>query len=384
MKKIAILGSTGSIGTQTLDVIDRNPDKFSVVAVCCGSRVTQLEKQIEKYRPRIAVTANEADALSLQKKFPHIEMMHGNEGLIAASSCDCDMVVNSLMGIKGMVPTYHGIKAGHDIALANKETLVAGGKLIMQAVRENKIRLLPVDSEHSAIFQCLQGNSHNSIKRIILTASGGPFRGYTPEKLRQVTIEQTLAHPKWNMGKKITVDSATLMNKGLEVIEAKWLFNVALDQIDVAVHPQSIVHSAVEFEDSAVIAQLGLPDMRVPISYAINYPDRCVNKFESLDFFGVASNLTFEEPDTETFKCLRIAFESLRKGGLYPAVMNGANEALVMEFLKGDMTFTDIPDTLEKVVEKFDGSGSVTLEGILEADRDARIMALEMLKKGKI
>lgn len=381
MKRLAVLGSTGSIGTQTLDIIRRNPDRFKAEALCCGTRVAELEEQIKEFKPRLAVVAGEKDALELQKKFPKLEVLCGNEGLIAAAECGADMVVNSLMGIKGMMPTYHAIKAGCEIALANKETLVAGGELIMQAVKDEGVSLLPIDSEHSAIFQCLQGNGNNKIKRIILTASGGPFRGYTPEQLKTVTLQQALAHPRWNMGKKITIDSATLMNKGLEVIEAKWLFDVSLDQIQVVVHPQSVIHSAVEFEDTSVIAQMGLADMRVPISYAINYPDRCVNEFESLDLFDLAQ-MTFEKPDMETFKCIRLAYESSERGGLYPTVMNGANEALVQQFLEGNIEFTDIPDTLEKVLESFDGRGTMSLEGILEADKDAREVALEMVRKG--
>ncbi|MBR5229278.1 MAG: 1-deoxy-D-xylulose-5-phosphate reductoisomerase, partial [Firmicutes bacterium] len=286
MKKITILGSTGSIGTQSLEVIRNNPDRFRVEALTCGSNADLMAEQIREFRPVFAVTASEEDALRLAKEFPYVEFAWGREGLVAAATGDCDMVLNSLMGMRGLEPTYHAIKAGKDIALANKETLVAGGQLVMDAVARYGVKMLPVDSEHSAIFQCLEGNEGRPVKKILLTASGGPFRGYSLEELEKVTLEQALKHPKWTMGAKITIDSATMMNKGLEVIEAKWLFGVEADDIQILVHPQSIVHSAVEFMDTSVIAQLGVPDMKIPISLALGYPDRLTSSDASLDFFG--------------------------------------------------------------------------------------------------
>lgn len=382
MKKISILGSTGSIGTQALDVIDQNRDEFEVKALVCGRRVEKMADQIRRFRPDLAVCADADGALKLSREFPDLEIMYGTEGVIAAACCDSYMVLNSLMGIKGLEPTYRAVLCGRDIALANKETLVAGGELIIKAVAEKGIRLLPVDSEHSAIFQALQGNSVNPIKRIILTASGGPFRGFSMEQLENVTYEQAMAHPKWNMGPKITVDSATMMNKDLEVIEAKWLFDVPLSDIQIVVHPQSIMHSAVEFMDTSVMAQMGLPDMRVPISYALRWPERNENDtFESLSFFDAASSLTFEKPDTEVFRCIDIALTSSEKGGLYPAAMNGANEVLVQSFLEGRIRFIDIQRRLEDVMERvyadsrFSVSGDITLDDILNADSMAREMA---------
>lgn len=372
MKRIAILGSTGSIGTQGLDIIEKNPDKFKVEVVSCGRRVDDLEKQIEKFHPKMAVVAQEEDALRLKKKYKDLEVGFGDQGLIEAATSDCDMILNSLMGIKGLIPTYHGIKASKDIALANKETLVAGGQLIMDLVKDHQVKLLPVDSEHSAIFQCLEGNENRKIRKILLTASGGPFRGYTKEMLEQVTLEQALKHPKWNMGKKITIDSASLMNKGLEVIEAKWLFDVSLDQIQVVVHPQSIVHSAVEFEDTSIIAQLGVPDMRIPISLAFGYPNRIPSDEPGLDLFKEGANLTFEEPDMETFRCLKLAFEASEAGGTYPVALNGANEVLVDLFLNRKIRFIDIQNNLEKVLDNHKPSYDLSLENIIQADKEIR------------
>lgn len=295
MKKIAILGSTGSIGTQALEIIEQNPDKFSVTALTCGSNAEKLSQQVKRHKPAVAVIADEKQRKELQKRHPYTEFFSGKEGLItAAAHTDCTLVLNALMGMRGLVPTYEAIKAGKDIALANKETLVAGGELIMKAVKDNGVRILPVDSEHSAIFQGLQGNAHKHINRLILTASGGPFRGYDLEQLKGVTLSQALKHPKWTMGSKITIDSATLMNKGLEVIEARWLFDVPAEKIQVVVHPQSIIHSMVEYVDHSIIAQLGMPDMKVPISYAFTYPDRIPNNLPEIDFFEL-KQLTFEK-----------------------------------------------------------------------------------------
>ncbi len=379
MKKIAILGSTGSIGTQALDIIGRNPDRFKVAALTCCSSADKLREQIAEFSPEIAVTGRKEDRDRLAEEFPDTEIMWGTDGLIAAACCDCDMVLNSLLGISGLVPTYHAIRAGRDIALANKETLVTGGQLIMSEAAKHGVRILPVDSEHSAIFQCLQGNSGSRISRILLTASGGPFRGYTAEQLAEVTLQQALRHPRWNMGSKITIDSATMMNKGFEVIEARWLFDVSPEQIQVLVHPQSIVHSMVEFEDTSVMAQLGLPDMRVPIGYAFSYPDRLEYDFPHLDLFE-AGQLTFEKPDTEVFRCIGFAYDALKAGGSYPVVLNGANEVLVSLFLQSRIKFTDIQNTLEEVLNRHNPEYNIDLEGILETDRAARNAVINILQ----
>jgi len=379
MKKITILGSTGSIGTQSLEVIRNNPERFRVEALTCGANAELLSEQIKEFRPALAVTGSEADALRLSKEFPGTEFAWGREGLIAAAEGGCDMVLNSLMGMRGLEPTYHAIKAGKDIALANKETLVAGGQLVMDAVAEHGVKMLPVDSEHSAIFQCLEGNEGRPVKKILLTASGGPFRGYSLEELEKVTLEQALKHPKWTMGAKITIDSATMMNKGLEVIEAKWLFGVEADDIQILVHPQSIVHSAVEFMDTSVIAQLGVPDMKIPISLALGYPDRLASNDPSLDFFGQGANLTFEKPDPEVFKCIRLAYDAIKAGGSYPAALNGANEVLVDLFLKKQIRFIDIQNTLERILADHKAQYNLSLEDVLEIDSRVRQSVKEYL-----
>ncbi|HML38997.1 MAG TPA: 1-deoxy-D-xylulose-5-phosphate reductoisomerase [Bacillota bacterium] len=372
MKKIAILGSTGSIGTQTLDIIERNPDRFAVSVLSCGTNIELLGAQIEKHRPPLAVVANEDDAVEMGKQYPYTEFLYGMEGLVvAAAKTDCDLVLNSLMGMMGLMPTYCAIEAGKDIALANKETLVAGGQVIMDAVKESGVKLLPVDSEHSAIFQALQGNVNQKINRIILTASGGPFRGYTRDQLSGVTVSQALAHPNWKMGSKITIDSATMMNKGLEVIEARWLFDVSPETIEVVVHPQSIIHSMVEYGDHSIIAQLGVPDMRVPISYALTYPERIENQIPGVNFFE-AGKLTFEKPDMDTFQCLRFAYDAIRAGGSYPVVLNAANEVLVKQFLEGRISFMDIQNTIEKVLNEHKPNYQMNLEEILEIDQNVR------------
>ena len=372
MKKVAILGSTGSIGTQALDVIRANRDRFKVTLLTCGKNIEELSKQIEEFSPRLVVTADETDALILAKRYPKLEVMYGESGLIAAAEDDSEILLNSLMGMRGLVPTYRGIRSGKDIALANKETLVAGGELVMDAVHKSGVKLLPVDSEHSAIFQCLQGNQGKRIKRILLTASGGPFRGYNRKQLEEVTLEQALKHPKWTMGRKITIDSATMMNKGLEVIEARWLFDVPLTDIQVLVHPESIVHSAVEFEDTSVIAQMGLPDMRIPISVALGYPERIPYEGRSLDFFQEGANLTFEEPDTDVFGCIKLAYAASEAGGSYPVVMNAANEVLVDKFLKGKISFVDIEKNIEKILELHTPSYNLGLNDIIEIDQIIR------------
>ena len=375
MKRISILGSTGSIGTQCLDVISGNRDRFSVAALSCSKSIELLCRQIEEFSPAAVCVAEEADAAELSKKYSGIEFFHGDEGLKAIASMeDCDMVVNSLMGMRGLEPTMAAIEAGKDIAFANKETLVVGGQLVMDAVKRRGVKLLPVDSEHSAVFQCIQGSAGNEIRRLILTASGGPFRGYSAEQLKSVTLEQALAHPNWSMGKKITVDSATMMNKGLAVIEAKWLFDIPAEKIQIVVHPQSILHSAVEYCDGSVIGQMGLPDMRVPIAYALSYPERMemTSSMKSLDFFSLNDGMTFYPADAEVFRTIGLAYEACRIGGSYPVALNGANEVLVDMFLKGKIRFTDIQDTLVKVMEEHRPVQDLDIEGILEEDSRIR------------
>lgn len=372
MKKIAILGSTGSIGTQTLDMIEQNPERYTAEVLTCGSNVELLGRQIEKHKPALAVVANADDAAEMGKRYPGTEFLYGMEGLVvAAAKTDCDLVMNALVGMMGLMPTYFAIQAGKDIALANKETLVAGGELIMNAVKEHKVRLLPVDSEHSAIFQALQGNDQNLVNRIILTASGGPFRGFTKEQLGRVTVAQALNHPNWKMGSKITVDSATMMNKGLEVIEARWMFDVIPEKIEVVIHPQSIIHSMVEYIDHSIIAQMGITDMRVPISYALTYPDRIENGISGVDFFETGT-LTFEKPDLDTFQCLIFAYKAAESGGSYPVVLNAANEVLVSQFLEGQIGFLDIQNTIEKVLQNHKPTYHLHLEEILEIDQTIR------------
>ncbi|MFR5263436.1 MAG: 1-deoxy-D-xylulose-5-phosphate reductoisomerase [Christensenellales bacterium] len=394
MKKISILGSTGSIGRQALDII--NSDEIDVVAIACGRNIELLSEQIERFKPNIVSVEREEDAKALSTKYSSLEVLWGKEGLNAVAECDADLLLNGIMGMVGLEPTYKAILSGKDIALANKETLVAGGKIIMEAARDKGIEILPVDSEHSAIYQCLNtyrnpNTSENVIRRIILTASGGPFRGYSIEELRNVTLQDALNHPNWSMGKKITVDSATMMNKGLEVIEAKWLFDVDFNKIDVHVHPQSIIHSAVEFIDGSIIAQMGMPDMRVPISYAINYgerkniisassngsEDKLDNNMKFTDLFEIG-NLTFEKPDMSTFKCLAFAYAALEEGKSYPAVLNSANEALVDLFLNEKIQFIDIQNNLESFLEKHQPVELQSIDEIKEMDREVK----EKIRRG--
>ncbi len=392
MKNVLILGSTGSIGTQALEIIRNNRDKFSACGLTCRSRVDDLISQIREFSPSAVSVGNAEDAARVQREFPNLTVYYGEDGLVEIAKMDCDIVLNSLMGISGLAPTWTAINCGKDIALANKETLVAGGALVTELCREKGVRLLPVDSEHSAIFQCLEGNggsacgrayapaeSYRQIRRILLTASGGPFRGRTLESMRNVTIEQALNHPKWSMGSKITIDSATMMNKGLEVIEAKWLFDVPAENIDIHVHPESIVHSMVEFKDGSVIAQMGMPDMKIPISLALNYPDRLELIGNSLDFFTTGKNLTFEKPDRSVFRCIDIAYAAIREGGAAPIIMNGANEELVAMFLAGKIGFLDIPETIDKVMNSLSLEAPEGVEDILNIDAEARRAAKSML-----
>ncbi len=384
MKKITILGSTGSIGTQTLDVARKNKDKFEIVAISANSSVELLLEQILEFCPKYVAVYDEKSANRLKEMIPEnidIEVLSGMEGLVKICQLEeIDIVLTAVVGMIGLVPTMAAIKSKKTIALANKETLVTAGELVMREARKNNVEILPVDSEHSAIFQCLNGENKKEIEKIILTASGGPFRGKKKEELINIKKEQALKHPNWDMGRKISIDSSTLMNKGLEVIEAKWLFGVEAEDIEVVVHPQSIVHSMVSFRDSSVMAQLGCPDMRLPIQYALTYPDRLETNFERLDF-RKASTLTFEDPDMETFPCLRLAFEALKMGGTYCAALNSANEVLVNEFLNDKIGFYDIPYYIERTLKEHKNRINPTLEDILEVDKETREFLAKILKK---
>ena len=381
MKKLAILGSTGSIGTQTLDIVRENPDKFQVTALTCGKNIKLLADQIREFSPSVVCVSDPGDAEELRRGFPGLEVVCGRDGLVyVAGQADYDIIENSLVGMAGLEPTYHAIMSGRTIALANKETLVAGGALIMGSAAKKGVDILPVDSEHSAVFQSLEGYDKAQLKRIILTASGGPFRGKTKAELDNVTLEQALNHPRWKMGSKITIDSSTLMNKGFEAIEARWLFDVPASKIDVLVHPESIIHSMVEYEDRAVMAQLGLPDMRIPISLALNYPERLPNSMPSLDL-AVIGRLTFEKPDMETFPCLRLAYDALEAGDTYCTALNAANEVCVAAFLGGKIRYRDISDTLARIMDMHRPSAGADLEEILRVDASVRSQTSALLEK---
>ena len=375
MRHIVLLGSTGSIGTQTLDVLRHQSGCACVEALAAGGhRLDLLEQQTREFHPQLVAVYEETAArdLSIRLKDMDVRVVSGMEGLLEAVALEsADMVVTAMVGMIGLEPTVEAIRRHKTIALANKETLVCAGALIMQMAREEGVQILPVDSEHSAIFQCLDGRGPETVRRILLTASGGPFRGWTWERLKDVRPEQALKHPNWSMGAKITIDSATMMNKGLEMIEAKWLFDVRPEQIQVVVHPQSIVHSAVEFSNGSVIAQMGVPDMRLPIQEALEYPKRGALTVEPLDLFA-KSPLTFEKPDEDVFRSIRLAREALIRGGLYPAVFNAANEKAVAAFLAGSIGFTDIFHRVEAALERYDAVAhpqTYTLEDVLEIGR---------------
>jgi 1-deoxy-D-xylulose-5-phosphate reductoisomerase len=381
MKSLSILGSTGSIGLSTLDVVRRHPDRFSITALAEGHDVEMLRQQIDEFRPSLVSVRDEASRERLKSILGDHkpEILCGIDGAAAVASVDgSDMVVSAIVGAAGLVPTVSAIKAGKHIALANKETLVVAGQLVSDLVRKHNVSLLPVDSEHSAIFQSLTGHRKDDIERIILTASGGPFRKTPAEELKNVVPEQALKHPQWSMGAKITIDSATLMNKGLEVIEAHWLFDMPAEKIGVVVHPQSIIHSMVEYLDGCVIAQLGVPDMRAPIAYALAWPERCETGIGKLDLTRVAT-LTFEEPDMVRFPALRLAFDALKSGKTYPAVLNAANEIAVAAFLDRKIGFTDIAETVEKTMQAHEAWTPVELEEYIQADRWARQTAAKLV-----
>ncbi|WP_295160555.1 1-deoxy-D-xylulose-5-phosphate reductoisomerase [Selenomonas sp. AE3005] len=382
MKNIAVLGSTGSIGTQTLEVVRRNPELFHISVLAANSRDELFEQQIREFEPELAVLADEAAYLRLKSRYSgKTQLAGGRQAFIDAAAFDgVDTVVTSMMGFAGLEPTMKALDAKKNIALANKETLVVAGEIVTRRAKEQGVKILPVDSEHCAFFQCLQGEKMDSIEKLLLTCSGGPFRGKQRADLVGATKEQVLAHPTWNMGQKITVDSASLVNKGLEVIEAKWLYDVSYDQIQVVVHPQSIVHSMVQFRDGAVIAQLGSTDMKLPIQYALTYPDRVQSSFDRLDFWQM-KDLTFSQPDTETFKGLKFAYEAGAMGGSMPCVFNAANEVAVGAFLKDEIKFLDIYDIIEETMLKRECIVEPTLEELFAEDAWAREFARGLLQK---
>lgn len=380
MKNITILGSTGSIGTQTLDVIASHPDLFRVDALAAGSNVELLVEQANRFRPRAVSLATKAAAEQAAPMLPSgTKVLYGEESLIElAGASTSDYVVTALVGSRGLRSTLAAIEAGKTIGLANKETLVTAGHLVMKLASDRGVRILPVDSEHSAIFQCLNGESLKTVNKLVITASGGSFRDRTRDELEGVTVEQALNHPNWSMGAKITIDSATMMNKGLEVIEAHWLFDMPYDRIDVIIHPESIIHSYVEYADYSIIAQMGWPDMRVPIQYALTYPDRVATPTKPFNLAELGK-LHFREMDYERFPCLRMAFESGRVGGSAPTVFNAANEVAVARFLDGQITFLDIERTIETVLDRHEPQQLPDLEAIEETDRWARRIAADCI-----
>lgn len=385
MKRIAILGSTGSIGTQTLEVV-RNLGNIEVVGLTANNNIDLLESQINEFKPKKVAVKNKKNAYILEQRLKsnlqtkNIEVLAETDGLVQIATLDeIDIVVTSVVGNIGLLPTIKAIQSKKDIALANKETLVAAGKLVIEEAKRYNVNIYPVDSEHSAIFQCLQGNYNNKISKIHLTASGGPFKTKTVDELKYVTLDDALNHPNWKMGKKITIDSATMMNKGLEVIEAKWLFDVDLNKINVLIHPQSIIHSMVEYEDGAVIAQLGEPDMKVPIQYALTYPNRVKNSFTKINFFE-HNKLEFEKPDLNKFECLNLAYEAIKIGGNMPAVLNSANEVAVDLFLNNKIKFLDIPKLIETTMGAYTVKYNYTLDDLKETDMVVREFVLKHYK----
>ena len=380
-KRIAILGSTGSIGTQALDVIAQHPDVFEVEVLTAQNNADLLIAQAKQHKPNAVVIANEKLYQQVKEELLPlgIKVFAGENALASIVEMDTiDLVLTALVGYSGLKPTIRAIQAGKNIALANKETLVVGGELVTRLAKEKGVNIYPVDSEHSAIFQCIVGEFHNKIEKIILTASGGPFRGMKKSDLTKVTKAQALKHPNWTMGAKVTIDSASLMNKGLEVIEAKWLFGLRADQVEVVVHPQSIIHSMVQFEDGSLKAQLGLPDMRLPIQFAMTYPQRLKSNFPRFDFANYPA-LTFERPDTETFRNLALAFEALNRGGNMPCVLNAANEVVVKEFLQDRIGFLQMSDVVEQCLSKMNYVASPGLEDYVNTDKETRIKAKELI-----
>ena len=372
MKNISILGSTGSIGTQALEIIRTNKD-MNIVALAAGSNIKLLEEQIREFSPKVVCVFNEEKAkeLEVNVKDLNVKIVAGMDGLVETAVVpEAEMVLTAVVGMIGIRPTIEAIKAKKDIALANKETLVTAGHIIMPLAKECGVKILPVDSEHSAIFQSLQGNKHSQVSKILLTASGGPFRGKTIDELKDVKVSDALKHPNWSMGRKITIDSATMVNKGLEVIEARWLFDVSFDDIEVVIQPQSLIHSMVEYVDGGIMAQLGTPDMKLPIAYAFYYPDRLPLEGKRVDFYDIA-NISFYKPDEETFKGFALAYKAGRQGGTMPTIYNAANELAVSKFLNEEIRFLDIANLIEKAMEKHKIIENPTFEQILEAEKEA-------------
>ncbi|MEE8349392.1 MAG: 1-deoxy-D-xylulose-5-phosphate reductoisomerase [Acidobacteriota bacterium] len=377
MKKLSILGSTGSIGQSTLALVDLYPDRFQVVSLAARKSVDALYAQARKYRPKVIALRDENAARELRERLPEVEVLSGEEGVTQAAIHPLvDVVVAAIEGAAGLVPTYHALLEKKDVALANKETLVMAGELIMSIVEKGEANLLPIDSEHSALHQCLRGARKDEVHRLVLTASGGPFFGRSREQLEGVTVEQALNHPTWDMGPKITIDSATLMNKGLEVIEAYHLFGVEPDHISIVIHPQSIIHSMVEFVDGTVLAQMSITDMRSAILYALAYPDRWNSNLPRLDLLALSA-LEFHPPDRDKFPCIRLAYQALENGQTYPTALNAANEVAVHHFLNGSLPFTSIPDIIEEVLNRHQPSQMEDLATVLEVDRRARQTAEE-------
>ena len=389
MRRLSVLGSTGSIGKQTLEVVRNAPADFTVEALTCGSDTDTLFEQIIEFRPKVCSVMDEKKAKELSDRLKssdiNIDVLMGTEGNITCATLDsCDTVVGAIVGFAGLVPVYNAVLSGKDIALANKETLVAGGDIIMPLIREKGVMMLPIDNEHSAIWQCLKGEARSDLDRILITASGGPFRGKTKDELEKVSVADALHHPTWNMGGKITIDSATMMNKGLEIIEAHHLYGIECDRIDVVVHPQSVIHSMIRLKDGSVLAQMGKPSMILPIEVALYYPKRGPSIVKEFDPFDAAvSNLTFEPCDTEVFRLVKLAYEAGKRGGLFPTVMNAANESAVRAYLAGKIGFLGIEKTVFDTVEKMDPSISgmeLTIDSICQTDKDARIYADELIE----
>lgn len=379
MKKIAIFGSTGSIGTSTLNVIRENENLFRVITLVAGKNIKKLMEQIEEFNPENVYIIDEKNANILKNKYSNLNVYYGDLGMEQISNLtDFDISVSALIGIAGLKPTYNMIKNGKDVALANKEVLVAGGKIIMQAAKKSGSKLLTIDSEHSAIMQCLNGEQENRINKILLTASGGPF--FDKEITEDITVEDALNHPTWNMGKKVTIDSSTMMNKGFEVIEAKWLFDVDLSQIEVVVHKKSFVHSMVQFEDGTIMANIGPKSMQIPISYALNYPKRLKNNIEKIDLFKI-KELTFEEVDMNKFKCLSLAYLALEKGHSYQVILNAADEVLVEAFINKRIKYTQIPLGIEKIMDMYEIRELKTIEDILKFDKEVKAKTKEIIEK---
>lgn len=383
MKTLSILGSTGSIGKQTLEIVRENKDKFRIGALAANTDIDRLEAQVREFRPRIVAIGDVSKYKELKSRIGTLaQVVAGPDGVVeAAAAEDCDTVISAIVGIAGLIPTYNAIRAGKNIALANKETLVTAGRIITEEVRKNKVSMLPVDSEHSAIFQSMNGSRQSEVAKLILTASGGPFRNKTSEELQNVKVQDALKHPNWSMGRKITVDSATLMNKGLEVIEARWLFDILPEKIEVCVHPESIVHSAVEFVDGAVIAQLGLPDMKLPIQYALTYPERLTMNGKRLSLTDIGS-LSFYKPDTEKFKCLGLAIKALEMGDSACVVLNGANEEAVRLFLEEKISFLEIGDLIEKTLDKHKAIDRMNIDDVMALDRWSRDTLFNLYEVG--